>query len=205
MKPVLEAFYERLKPKAEELLGHQPAYVICNSLDSMAIAEEFAKSQGEHLPGITHVYMQVLRMRRDWSQYEVFDFNKWVEESTVNAPLVFLPLSLIAASEEIIQLIELLKEQVEPSKVVVLAALANAPQARLVEAHFAAHPFDISIHALETVNDNLLEARDHLSEMTKSSSIIQPQVSKWFWRRMIEKMRSDEEAEKREAMASALD
>jgi hypothetical protein len=58
----------------------------------------------------------------------------------------------------------------------------------MIEEHYVNHPFKVTVHALEVVDDNLLEAREHLSENTRESSFIQPQVSKWFWRRMNDAM-----------------
>lgn len=196
MKSVLETFYGRLKPKATELLGDEPIYVICNSLDSMVIAEEFARDQGDRLLGIAHVYMQVLPSgwRKDFT---VIPYNPYVEECAADAPTVFLPMAMLAVAEEVIKLIEMLGDKAVPSRVIVLAALANAPQARLIEHHFSGHSFRVTVHALEEVNDSLLAARDHLGEMTRGSSHIQPPASKWFWRRMIDAMKREEEAESR--------
>jgi hypothetical protein len=192
MKVVLESILERLKPKAAEFLGDEPSYVICPALDSMVIAEHFAKEQGNRLPGIAHVYMRVLFPA--WrKEYQAIPYNRYVESSVIATPTVFLPLSIVAVADEVIQLIDMLDVRIVPSKVVVLTALANGPQLHMIKEHYANRSFDVIVHALEVVDNNLLETREHLSEMTHDSSVIQPQVSRWFWRRMTEAMKQEDE------------
>jgi hypothetical protein len=192
---VLEGFLQKMKPIAAELLGDEPSYVICNALDCMVIAEGFAQDQGDRLPGIAHAYTQIFFP--GWrTDYDAHTMNQFVEECR-GRPTVFLPTSMIAVSAEIIQLIDMLGDRVTPSRVVVLAAVANAPQVRLIEQHFANHSFKVSVHSLEEVDDNLLETRKHLSEMTRDSSNVQPPMSSWFWERYIAAIKESEKARKK--------